>query len=125
MQENLKNQLIEKWLSEEIILNALDTAEDILAVGGMVTEQGEAVLYHRTSKENARKIIKQQYMLTKEDCIYFSTCPNGQIEGYGDCCIKAYIPLEQLVLDDEFSSELHYKVMTGFRKGCTVKAELL
>ena len=54
-------------------------------------------------------------MITKEDCIFMSTHSNKQIVGYGDTVVIIEVPIEKLVLDDEFKDELHYKVMTKFK----------
>ena len=40
-------------LNGDALLDALDTMEDIKAVGGIVDNEGVATLYHRTSREKA------------------------------------------------------------------------
>ena len=49
-------------------------------------------------------------MLGEEDGIFFSTKPNGEIKGYGEVVLEARIPVEKLLLDDEFKDELHFRV---------------
>lgn len=111
-------------LTGDALLDALDIIEDIKNVGGVVNEEGIATLYHRTTRENAEKIIKQQYMVTKEDCIYMSTHHDQQIIGYGDTVVEIKVPVNKLVLDDDFGDELHYKIMCGFKSGIEVKVKI-
>ena len=108
----------------DALLDALDIIEDIKSVGGIVDNEGVATMYHRTSREKAEKIINQQYMVTKEDCIYMSTHHDKQIIGYSDTVIEIKIPVNKLVLDDDFGDELHYKVKCGYKAGLKVKAEI-
>lgn len=106
----IKKSLEERKVYGDLLLDSLDIAEDIMRVGGLVTSEGFAVLYHATSKESYDSIKKEGYMFGKENGIFFSTKIDGEISGYGECVLKALIPLERLLLDDEFSDELHFKV---------------
>lgn len=111
-------------LTGDALLDALDTIEDIKMVGGVVSEEGIATLYHRTKRENAEKIVNQQYMITKEDCIYMSTHHDRQIIGYGDTVVEIKVPVDKLILDDDFGDELHYKIKCGFKSGMNVKVKI-
>ena len=111
-------------LNGDALLDALDTMEDIKAVGGIVDNEGVATLYHRTSREKAEKIVSQQYMITKEDCIYMSTHHDKQTIGYGDTVIEIKIPVNKLILDDDFGDELHYKIMCGFKSGMKINTKI-
>lgn len=111
-------------LMGDALLNALDVMEEIEAVGGIVNKEGIATLYHRTTRENAEKIVNQQYMITKEDCIYMSTHYDKQIIGYGDTVVEIQVPVNELVLDDDFGDELHYKIICGFKSGKKINARM-
>ena len=89
------------------LLNAIDLAEEILAVNGEITDDGKAIVYHATSLENAHKIIESGKMFGKEDNLFFSTKADGEILGYGDSIVEAQIPLEKLQLNDVFAEEVH------------------
>ena len=115
--------LKERGLRGDALLDALDTIDEITNVGGVVNREAFATLYHRTSKENAKKMIDEQYVKTKEDGIFMSTHPDKQIIGYGDTVVKFIVPVEDLILDDDFGDELHYKIKTKFKKRINVKVE--
>lgn len=106
----IKEVLKSRGVKGDSLLNALDTAEDIFNIGGNVKNDGHVVLYHATTIENAKKILDEGSMYGKEDGIFFSTKKDGEILGYGNEVIEVYIPIEKLILDDEFSDELHYKI---------------
>lgn len=111
-------------LTGDALLDALDIIEDIKSVGGVVNKEGVATLYHRTNKKNAEKIVSEQYMITKEDAIYMSTHYDKQIIGYGDTVVELEVTVNNLILDDDFGDELHYKIKCGFRSGMKVKAKI-
>jgi len=69
-------------------------------------------LYHRTSTEAAKKILKDGFSKGKEGGrVYFSTRPHGQAEGYGNTVVHVRVPLSIAHLDDEFpDGEQHYWV---------------
>lgn len=91
-------------LSDEDIENNInDTIDTVKNVGGEV-EGKDIILYHATSKENADLIKKYGTMKGKEDGIFFSTKPNGEILGYGDSVIQFKIPAKNLLLDDLFET---------------------
>lgn len=103
---SLKN----RHMTSDNFLNAIDTIEDIKTAGGYVNSEAYAELYHATDANSAKNIVKSQKMSGKENGIFFSTSPSGQIKGYGDTVIKVYVPVEKLILDDQFTNELHYKI---------------
>lgn len=119
-----ENALKERGLNGDNLLNAMDIIEEITSVGGIVKKDAFAVLYHRTNKESAEKMVKEQYAKTKEDGIFMSTHSDKQIIGYGDTVVKFIVPVEILVLDDDFGDELHYRIKTKFKQGRSVKIEL-
>ena len=55
--ENQATALIERGIIGDDLLNARDLAETILSVGGEITENGEAIVYHGTTAEKAKKSI--------------------------------------------------------------------
>ena len=67
-------------------------------------------LYHATTTENAQNIINSQSMYGKENGLFFSTIPNGQIAGYGKAIVEVSIPYWKLELDDQFNNELHFRI---------------
>jgi hypothetical protein len=73
-------------------------------------DNNNMILYHATTKENAEQIIKTQSMYGKEDGLFFSTKPNGQIKGYGNSIIEVKIPYNKLLIDDQFDDELHFRM---------------
>ena len=122
---SLKKKQVEalesRGVKGDALLDAIDLADEILAVNGEITDDSKAVLYHATSAENAKKIIATGKMYGKEDALFFSTKNDGEISGYGDTVIEAKIPLEKLTLNDVFSDEVHVTmsvkpyVMTNIR----------
>lgn len=108
---SLKNNQIRalenRGVKGDSLLNAIDLAEEILAVNGEITDDGKAIVYHATSLENAHKIIESGKMFGKEDNLFFSTKADGEILGYGDSIVEAQIPLEKLQLNDVFAEEVH------------------
>jgi hypothetical protein len=92
--------------------NAIDLVNDLQNKGGEFTPEGYAIVYHRTTPENAEKIVKDQKMVGKEDGLFFGTKPSGQIDGYGDAVVRVEIPVEKLLLNDVFSDEAHVRLPT-------------
>lgn len=107
--EYIKKALISRGVTGDELLDALDLLEAIQNVSGVVNDNGYIVLYHATSLENAQKIVSDQAMFGKEDGIFFSTKNNGEITGYGDAVIEVLVPIEKVILDDEFPNELHFR----------------
>lgn len=101
---------IEERLSGDELLNALDMIEEIKRAGGEVDEYGNVRLYHATNEKAAKKIREEKIMVAKEDGIFFSTKKDGQIVGYGKEILEFTIPVEKLVLDDDFGDELHFRL---------------
>lgn len=101
---------IEERLSGDELLNALDMIEEIKRAGGEVDEYGNVRLYHATNEKSAKKIREEKKMVAKEDGIFFSTKKDGQIVGYGKEILEFTIPVEKLVLDDDFGDELHFRL---------------
>ena len=106
--------LSETPLQDRVSGDALLDAEDLIAEIENVAEvspNGYVTLYHRTTKERARKIMKSGKMSAKEDGVFFGTKSDGDnLVGYGDAVIKLKVPVEKLVLDDIFSDEAHLKI---------------
>lgn len=76
-------------------------------------EPDEIILYHRTSSDNADKIIKSGKFLSKENTgeVFLSNKRAGQNIGYGDTVIPVRVKRSAIRLDDEFpSGERHYAV---------------
>lgn len=101
---------IEERLSGDELLNALDMIEEIKRAGGEVDEYGNVRLYHATNEKSAKKIREEKRMVAKEGGIFFSTKKDGQIVGYGKEILEFTIPVEKLVLDDDFGDELHFRL---------------
>lgn len=91
------------------LLYAQDLIDEVKSVGGEVDENGYIHVFHRTSKEAADRIRSTNRMIAKEDGLFFSTKPDGQIVGYGDDVVDFWIPAERLLLDDIFSDEVHLR----------------
>jgi hypothetical protein len=107
---NIITALKKRGLRGDDLLNVLDLIEDIRSVGGIVTDEGIAELYHRTTVERANEIVNDQQMFGKEGGIFFSTHPNGQIVGYGMALLKVLVPIEKLEMDDQFGDEIHLRI---------------
>src|SRR5690606_2054963 len=88
-------------------------ASEMLDVGAEITSTGLARVYHRTSAENAESIRRTGKMRGREDGLFFSTRPDGQIAGYGDSVVEFLVPLSELQLDDIFADEAHVRVPTS------------
>lgn len=104
----------EKDLHERLSGDALLDAQDLIAEIQDVAEvssNGYVTLYHRTTKENAKKIMETKKMSAKEDGIFFSTKADGEnFVGYGEAVIKLKVPVEKTVLDDIFADEAHLRI---------------
>lgn len=109
----LENALQHRGMRGDDLLNAIDLVESLREKGGVVDDDGMATLFHRTTPESARAIVKEQRMTSKEDGLFFGTKPTGQIEGYGDAVVKVVLPVEKLELNDEFADEYHVRMPTG------------
>lgn len=101
------DSLKKRGVNGDKYLDAQDLAQEILSVGGVITKDAKAVVYHATSKTNAEAIRKTGKMFGKEPALYFSTKKDGVILGYGDSVVEARIPLEKLKIDDIFDDEIH------------------
>ncbi len=102
-----ESALTKRGVKGDALLDAIDLGNEILSIGGVITNDAKAVLYHATTAENAQKIIESGRMYGKEPNIYFSTKSNGEILGYGDTVVTANIPLEKLQANDLFDDEMH------------------
>ena len=83
-----------------------DLQEDFI----IETKGNNVILYHATTEQNAKQIIEMQSMYGKEDGLFFSNTPNGQIKDYGNTIIQVEIPISKIKLDDQFSNELHFRM---------------
>ena len=106
-------EVLGQRLAGDVLENALDLAVNLQEKGGVITPNGNAVLYHRTTQQAVGSIIEQQAMFGKEDGLFFGTSPTGQIDGYGDSVVRVEIPLERLLLNDVFPDEAHVRMDTG------------
>lgn len=82
------------------------------------------ILYHATSEDNAVKIAESQMMYGKEDGLFFSNIPHGEISGYGKSIIQVEIPFSKIELDDQFSGELHFRMPCVPNKYYKIKAKI-
>ena len=108
MTQDSRNKLQDRVTGDRL-LDAQDLIDEVKSVGGEVDENGYIHVFHRTSKEAADRIRSTNRMIAKEDGLFFSTKPDGQIVGYGDEVVDFWIPAERLVLDDIFSDEVHLR----------------
>lgn len=106
----MRDILISRGVKGDALLDALDIVNDIRDIGGIVTNDGYAILYHRTDLESSKKIVESQTMKAKEDSIYASTRYDKAIVGYGDVVVQLKIKVELLILDDDFGDELHFRI---------------
>ena len=104
------NKKLQDRVTGDRLLDAQDLIDEVKSVGGEVDENGYIHVFHRTSKEAADRIRSTNKMIAKEDGLFFSTKPDGQIVGYGDEVVDFWIPAERLVLDDIFSDEAHLRL---------------
>ena len=89
------------------------TKQDLIELSEDYTLQindNTVTLYHATRTEHAEQIISTQKMYGKEDGLFFSSIPNGQIEGYGNVIIEVEIPINRIQLNDQFDNELHFRM---------------
>lgn len=116
--------LRDRGVAGDDFLNAEDLAKEILSVGGTITEDGKAVLYHGTTAEAARKIKESGKMVGKEPNIFFSTKKDGLILDYGKSVVEVQIPLEKLELNDIFDDELHLTMETQPNRPTNIRFSL-
>ena len=103
------NKKLQDRVTGDRLLDAQYLIDEVKSVGGEVNENGYIHVFHRTSKEAADRIRSTNRMIAKEDGLFFSTKPDGQIVGYGDEVVDFWIPAERLLLDDIFSDEVHLR----------------
>lgn len=107
-----RDALKKRNVNGDAYLNAADLASDILSVGGEITNDAKAILYHGTTSENAKKIRETGKMYGKEDALFFSTKKDGIVLDYGNEVAEVRIPLEKLQLNDVFDDEMHLTMQT-------------
>ncbi|MGN0502465.1 MAG: hypothetical protein ACI4HN_06030 [Ruminococcus sp.] len=101
---------LEERLQGDELLDAQDIIDTIKSVGGKVDEYGNAILYHGTNKNSRDLIYQSGKMIAKEDGLFFSTKPDGEIKYYGDNIVRVKIPVEYLELNDIFNDEAHFRL---------------
>ena len=111
---------------EEIPLEQRISGDDLLDAQDMITEiedvaeisqNGYVTVYHRTTEENAKKIMETGKMSAKEDGIFFSTQKDGEYSSdYGSSVVTLKVPVEKFVLDDIFDTEAHLRIPLKSRK---------
>lgn len=116
--------LRDRGVAGDAFLNAEDLAKEILLVGGIITEDGKAVLYHGTTAEAAAKIKESGKMVGKEPNLFFSTKKDGLILDYGKSVVEVQIPLEKLELNDIFDDELHLTMETQPNRPTNIRFSL-
>jgi hypothetical protein len=108
--EKLKSVLQKRGVRGDTLLDKIDLYDDIISKGARVDENGLVTLYHRTTSNNAKRIVETGKMVSKEDRLFFGTKPTGQIEGYGEAVVEVKIPIEKLELNDVFTDEAHVTI---------------
>ena len=101
-----------KRLKGDALLNAEDALDELSDNGATINPDGTVVVYHRTTKDKADAIVKNNEMFGLEDGVFFSTSEKGQAEGYGDVVVKMNVPIEQIQIDDTFGNEAHVRIPT-------------
>jgi hypothetical protein len=101
-----------KRLKGDALLDAEDTLAELSDNGATINPDGTVVVYHRTTKDKADAIVKNNEMFGLEDGVFFSTSEKGQAEGYGDVVVKMNVPIEQIQIDDTFGNEAHVRIPT-------------
>jgi hypothetical protein len=101
-----------KRLKGDALLDAEDTLAELADNGATINPDGTVVVYHRTTKDKADAIVKNNEMFGLEDGVFFSTSEKGQAEGYGDVVVKMNVPIEQIQIDDTFGNEAHVRIPT-------------
>ena len=101
-----------KRLKGDALLNAEDTLTELSDNDATISPDGTVVVYHRTTKDKADAIVKNNEMFGLEDGVFFSTSEKGQAEGYGDVVVKMNVPIEQIQIDDTFGNEAHVRIPT-------------
>lgn len=119
--DSVKTAIKGRGIKGDVYLNSLDLYDDLTSKGAEISKNGLVTLYHRTTPENAQKIVQTGKMIGKEDRLFFGTHPEGQIEGYGEAAVKVKVPIEQLELNDVFTNEAHLTLKGSKAK---LKAEL-
>ena len=100
--ETIEAKVANREDADDLIMEIEDFAE--------ISEDGLVTVYHRTSKENAAKILESKEMIPKEDGLFFSTSKEGQAEGFGDEIIELKVPADRLLIDDIFDVEAHLRL---------------
>lgn len=101
---------LEERLSGDALLDAEDLIAEIENIAD-ISPNGYVTVYHRTTAENAKRIMESGKMSAKEDGIFFSTQKDGAYSAdYGDGIVELKVPVEKFVLDDIFDSEAHLRI---------------
>lgn len=101
---------LDQRLSGDALLDAEDLISEIEDVAD-IDSNGYVTVYHRTTEDNAKRIMVTRKMSAKEDGIFFSTQMDGaNSTGYGKGVVKLRVPIEKFVLDDIFDDEAHLRI---------------
>ena len=107
---------LEQRLSGDDLLDAQDMIAEIENVAE-ISPNGYVTVYHRTTEENAKRILESGKMSAKEDGIFFSTQKDGEYSSdYGNGVVTLKVPVEKFVLDDIFDTEAHLRIPLKSRK---------
>ena len=107
---------LEQRLSGDDLLDAQDMIAEIENVAE-ISPNGYVTVYHRTTEENAKRILESGKMSAKEDGIFFSTQKDGEYSSdYGSGVVTLKVPVEKFVLDDIFDTEAHLRIPLKSRK---------
>lgn len=82
-----------------------------------VEPNGNIIVYHRTSEENANIIKSTGIMTAKEDALFFSSKESGYADGYGDTVLTFSIPSTVLEVNDIFDGEVHFDIPLKMKNG--------
>jgi hypothetical protein len=107
---------LEKRLSGDALLDAEDLISAIEDVAE-IDSNGYVNVYHRTTEENAKRILQSGKMSAKEDGIFFSTQRDGEYSAdYGKGVVTLRVPVEKFILDDIFDTEAHLRIPLKSRR---------
>ena len=110
--DDIETALKKRKIKGDTLLNTINKIDEILSADPhvQIDKTGYITLYHKTTPENANKIIKDGEIVGKEDSLFFGTEPSGQINGYGDATVKVKVPIESVEIDNVFPGEVYLSV---------------
>lgn len=117
--EKTKTNMIKRGLTNDQINEAVRLLDEVAKTGGAIDSKGQVTVFHRTSAEAKKQILKSGTLKGRTENVFFSTKSSGLANKYGKAILKFKIPAEMLKVSSVFPDEIHLRIPT-LKKGGSV-----